>query len=336
MNELIQFSIIVPVYNVEAYLPQAIESVLAQRVTDWEMILVDDGSLDRSGEICDQYVAMDERIRVIHKGNGGLVSARQAGIAVCRGNYVLNLDSDDYWSEDLLSELETVIDQYHPDCISFGYLRVAEDGKPISELRSKIPEGFYSGEELRQVRNVMLYNPQNPEVNIGDIVYCAGTVAFRREMVSPIQLRVPKKIKLGEDVAVTIPFFSQCSSIYILDEIPYFYRCRTNAITQTFSYSEIQETMQLIQYLKTYAQKLPTENLVGYLYRLTENYWIKAARNLPNYREFKRCVDASLKIVPEEAIQYISNFHLNLKYTLRYFVIKNHFWLVFWLFYHRG
>ena len=89
------FSVIVPIYNIEKYIRRCIESVLSQSFADFELILVDDGSPDNSGAICDEYAEKDERIQVIHKENGGLVSARQAGIRVASGDYIFHLDGDD-------------------------------------------------------------------------------------------------------------------------------------------------------------------------------------------------------------------------------------------------
>ena len=91
-------SIIVPVYNVEPYIETCIQSLIRQTMGNIEVILVDDGSTDRSGELCDQYAEADERIRVIHKQNGGLSSARNAGISAAKGEYLLFVDSDDYVS----------------------------------------------------------------------------------------------------------------------------------------------------------------------------------------------------------------------------------------------
>ena len=91
------FSVIVPVYNCETYLRECIDSVINQTFSDWELILIDDGSSDASGEICDKYGALDERIVVIHKSNGGEFSARKAGIDAARGKYVIGLDGDDYF-----------------------------------------------------------------------------------------------------------------------------------------------------------------------------------------------------------------------------------------------
>ena len=336
-NKTVLFSIIIPIYNVEAYLSQAIESVLSQSVSDWELILVDDGSTDCSGEICDRYAALDGRIRVIHKPNGGLVSARQAGVAQCRGMYILNLDGDDYWDGDFLYHLESVIVQYHPDGILFGYRKVTEDGRPIGELYNKPAEGFHSGTSLAEIWDRMLYDPNYRDINNNMGAFCNGIVlaAFRREIVAPLQQIVPTQIKMGEDAAVTIPAVCRCKSIYFGNKIGYNYRMRRDSISHAFSRSQMQELELLTAHLKKYADHLPAWNLGCYTYRKMEGYWINAARNLPNYREFRACVSDSFNTISEDAIGHISQCPLKLKYRLRLFVVKHNLWYVLWLFYHR-
>lgn len=107
-------SVVVPVYNAQDYLPDCIKSIQNQSFTDWELILADDGSKDRSGKICDEYAARDSRIRVIHKANGGAADTRNRGAALARGQYVAFVDADDYLAENylayLLSLLETGAD----------------------------------------------------------------------------------------------------------------------------------------------------------------------------------------------------------------------------------
>ena len=103
------FSVIVPIYKVEKYLTRCIESVLEQSFSDYELILVDDGSPDACPGICDRYAEKDGRIRVIHKENGGLVSARQAGIRVAAGEYVFNLDGDDALAPGALASAHEII-----------------------------------------------------------------------------------------------------------------------------------------------------------------------------------------------------------------------------------
>lgn len=331
------FSIIIPAYGVEPYLPQAIESVLAQSVSDWEMILVDDGSKDNCGAICDAYAARDSRIRVIHKENGGLVSARQTGIMQSSGVYVLNLDGDDYWDSDMLSNLSLIIDQYMPDGILFGFRKVTQENQSAGELHNRVSEGMYTGERLLQVWNRMLYDPNNPELNGNFGIFCHGIVlaAFRREIVLPLQLAVPKQIRIGEDAAVTFPAICGCDSVYFTDRIMYNYRTFQQSMVRSFSQSEPGEMAMLISHLKEYATHLPAQNLDGYLYRGMEIYWVKAAKNLSSYAEFKACVQDSLRVIPENAFEGIARCKLKMKYRIRVFIVKHRLWYLFWRLYHK-
>lgn len=330
----VQFSIVVPVYCVEAFLPRAIESVLAQDFADWELILVDDGSPDDCGKICDKYAERDARIQVIHQENGGTASARMTGIGGCNGRYVLNLDGDDYWEKNLLSELQSVIEQYSPDCISFGYRRVTEEGEIIAEICPKVQRGFYYGESKKKILDKLLYDTQNPVHNTGNMIYSQGCSAFRREIVEPFQKLVPKNIKMGEDAAVTIPSMCQCESIYILDKNLYNYLARFNSVSYSFFLSSMKETLQLVNHFKKYADQVPTENIEGFLYREAENYWVKAASVIPDYRQFKSCVVKSLDGFPQKTLAVVSTFPLCLKSKLRLLIVKKNCWYLFWLFYH--
>lgn len=122
------FSIVVPIYNVEKYLPECIDSVLTQSYGNFELILVDDGSPDSSGKICDDYTAKDGRIRVLHKQNGGLSSARNAGIELSLGTYVIFLDSDDYWDDkQALENIHNRLVESEADVLVFPAKRFYEE-----------------------------------------------------------------------------------------------------------------------------------------------------------------------------------------------------------------
>jgi len=136
------FSIIIPVYNVEKYLNQCIDSVLAQDFTDYEVILVDDGSTDTSSAICDDYAKKFTQIKVIHKTNGGLSDARNFGIKEAQGDYLMFLDSDDFWNgRNILTEIHNIIKGNNPDLIITGYtLYFSEHNKKLSTDFSLIKE----------------------------------------------------------------------------------------------------------------------------------------------------------------------------------------------------
>ena len=120
-------SVIVPVYNVEKYLGECVDSVLTQTYTELEIILVDDGSPDRCGEICDEYALKDSRVKVIHKENGGLSDARNAGMKAARGKYIYFLDSDDYIAADAIEKLVGISEKEQTDIVYFDYVNIMED-----------------------------------------------------------------------------------------------------------------------------------------------------------------------------------------------------------------
>ena len=134
MSSNLFFSIIMPVYNVEDYLKQSINSVLTQSFVDYELILVDDGSTDSSGNICDNFSKTDKRIVVIHKENGGLSDARNQGTLKAVGKYLIYIDSDDFWDDCLaLEKLKLIIDKNNPDVVTWRYKKYFDDINQYSE-----------------------------------------------------------------------------------------------------------------------------------------------------------------------------------------------------------
>lgn len=127
-----KLSIIIPIYKVEPYLHKCINSILAQTFADFELILVDDGSPDKCGEICDEYAKRDTRIKVIHKENGGVSAARNAGLEIAQGEYIGFVDSDDYIEKDMYEILYKLSKEYDADIVECGFSIVKEDEvKPI-------------------------------------------------------------------------------------------------------------------------------------------------------------------------------------------------------------
>lgn len=122
-----EISIIVPVYNLADYLPKCIDSILAQTFTDFELILVNDGSTDRSREICESFARIDQRIKVIHKENGGVASSRNAGLAIAKGKYIGFVDNDDYIDKQMFEILYNNAKTYSSDIVVCDYLNVDED-----------------------------------------------------------------------------------------------------------------------------------------------------------------------------------------------------------------
>ena len=148
-------SIIIPVYNVENYLKQCIDSVLAQNYNNIEIILVDDGSTDSSGSICDEYAEKDKRIKVIHKKNEGQFIARQTGLELSTGDFCIFLDSDDYWEPYLIKKLQYIINKYQCDMIIFNKKDVFEN----TVIEGQLPfhnECVFIGEKKEELYKMLL------------------------------------------------------------------------------------------------------------------------------------------------------------------------------------
>lgn len=126
-----KISVIVPVYNAEKYLPRCIESIISQRNTEWELLLIDDGSQDNSGALCDDYAGKDSRIRALHKPNGGVSSARNVGLDNMKGEWVAFIDADDYVDQDFLS-----ITNSDADIIEKSYISLKEDGVFLNKKKN--------------------------------------------------------------------------------------------------------------------------------------------------------------------------------------------------------
>ena len=221
-----KFSIIVPVYNVEPYIRECIDSILAQIYGDYEAIFVNDGSTDASAIICEEYARIDKRIKVLHKENGGLVSARQAGVQEAHGTYCVAIDSDDWIKPSYLSEFSAIIDKYDPDIICSGLELV--DGTKIKIMMPPLDEGYYNREQIEKLifpRLIQSSKAERFEPNI-----CSK--AIRRELYVPYQLSVNTKIRNGEDSACTIPCFYHSQSVYILKECNYCYRYNRESMTK--------------------------------------------------------------------------------------------------------
>ena len=227
-------SIIVPAYNVENYIKQCIDSILAQTFTDFELILVDDGSKDSTGEICDAYAGKDARVRVIHKQNGGLVSARKAGLAEAVGEYAAYVDGDDWIAEDMFQRLCECAIMQKVDVVIADFLSAYTD-KEVKTTQN-MREGRYSKEELEtEVYPHMLCKEEYFSFGFFPCVW--GKI-FKRCLLLPNQMQVDESIRLGEDAACLYPLLLDADSIYYLKEqYLCYYRIRQSSMSHSVAKS---------------------------------------------------------------------------------------------------
>ena len=210
-----KISIIVPVYKVEQYLPKCIDSILAQTFQDWELLLVDDGSPDNSGKICDEHAQMDNRIRVYHKDNEGVSTARNLGLDNACGEYVMFVDSDDWLSTDCLQVCVDEIEKSKLDALQFGFISIYEN---METPRVKVQTLPLTGEEYVQANSFNV---------------CVGGGVYKRDIIEENNLRFPKELKLAEDQIFILSYFKHTHRIKYLDRAMYYYLQRADSVVHT-------------------------------------------------------------------------------------------------------
>ena len=212
-------SVIVPVYNVQRYLSQCVESILAQTYQRLEIILVDDGSTDGSGRLCDALAQRDERVRVIHKPNGGLSDARNAGTEACNGEFIFYLDSDDYLAQDAIMALVSIQSESHAEVVIGNYSYTYSDHDVITQPDTGTIQKYTRKEAISLLMQGKLQ-----------------TFAWGKLIRADIAKRHPFPVgKLFEDHFWTHLVFQDCETVVYSSKPMVHYRQRGNSISYTFN-----------------------------------------------------------------------------------------------------
>lgn len=214
-----RFSIIVPVYNGEKFLNICVDSVLADGGADWELILVNDGSKDGSGALCQVYAGQDERVRVIHQENKGPGGARNTGLENAKGEYVLFADSDDALVPGALERLRWAVEEFHPDILTFDYLADDGEGHLVPTKANIAPE------------NTPFRLEEHPEFL--NSMPATWARLWKRSLYMDSGIRYPERAFYGEDLQTSCKLFALADSIVYLPEHLYRYLDRPGSLMNT-------------------------------------------------------------------------------------------------------
>lgn len=271
-------SIIIPAYNVAGYLEKCLDSILAQTFQDYEVILVDDGSTDQTPEISDRYAEVDRRITVIHKQNEGVSIARNTGIEIAKGEYILFFDGDDFVEPYTCEELYKLIKEKQADTIIYGYHRYKQ-GKVNETCLPIFPEGVYEGQailnELVPHFIGLSYASINRWLCHEERALYVENPALWRVMVSSSiikenNIKFNKNLKVGEDTIFISEYLSYTSKCYI------YHKCYYYLVTR--------ETSTIYTYEKNPMAKLNGKmKLLDARNKLTERILMRTNINIDNY-----------------------------------------------------
>lgn len=291
-------SIIVPVYNVEKYLHRCLDSVAAQTFTNWECILVDDGSPDASGKICDEYAEKDPRFRVIHKANGGVSSARNVGLDAAEGDWISFVDADDWIEISMIEELYDFAKEKDADVVISGDARV---------------------------RNEKIVETHIPPTGIMSMpkdfaIYWQGPWAKLFKSTVLPNIRFPDGISLAEDLLFTFKIFFTSEKIYGLSVAGYNYFINPVSAVNTITYKKIEDELKV---LKTIEEILDKNHADKEWYAFLENRKILCKNKyifrleIPDYKLWKNTYpELSRKIIKK------GNLLQKLYYLCAYYDLK--------------
>ncbi|MBQ3415456.1 MAG: glycosyltransferase family 2 protein [Clostridia bacterium] len=306
MEELI--SIIVPVYNVEEYIEKCVESIINQTYKNIEIILVDDGATDNSGKICDELGKRDSRIKIIHKANGGLSDARNAGLKIAKGEYIGFVDSDDYIAKDMFETLYNLNKKYNSEISIVSFYEIYK-GKVIGVRDSKNLEELTKIEAIRELlidTNIQSY---------------AWNKLFKKELFDGLEFPTNKNF---EDIATTLLLFEKANKVVLLEDPKYYYVRRDNSIVGVRNYKTYKDYLDVIldkyNYLDGKYEELDLYNAYNYIINMIWVYTIIVAFDLEEvYKEFEKQYDLFEKLINKyenEITDKLDNYNKSVLYMM--------------------
>ena len=303
-------SVIVPVYNVEAYLERCVESLLGQTWANLEVILVDDGSPDGCPAICESYAKKDKRVRVIHQTNAGLSGARNSGIDLAEGEYLAFVDSDDYVASDFIAALYRVMQETKSEISQcrFDYVQ----GEPLKSEDSPVCR-VYEGDNLME----QLYGPEEEATYF----VVAWNKLYRRELFEEIRYPVGR---IHEDEATTYRLFHEGKKLAFLDHALYgYYTENTGSITSSFS-------KKRLQWLTAHEERITFFVENGYDRLLPQAYrklcdacitfYYRCTENVEDARLLRRELKKRLNLYHSQGRQWIADLPLRTRMGYRIFL----------------
>lgn len=324
INEFYKVSVIVPVYNVELYLEQCVYSLINQTYRNIEIILVNDGSKDNSGEICESFLDKDQRISVVHKENEGLGFARNTGLDYASGEFVTFIDSDDYAEEDMIELLIDGIIKYSADTCIGGFKRVNNNGRVL--YTEKYQESNYQGCQVYQdLFQRMLGSAPDKHDSIRMSVWNS---MYSMKIIKENNILFPsERVMISEDIIFDSDYYRYAECVCVIDSTAYNYRVTQGSLTQKYKADRAELTCILYDEMEQRISGVFEGDIA--LHRLQKQFFVNIRMCLSQEKRkvsgksFNEVVSSMNKICEMSTLQKVVNSYPNgnLKLNARIFVL---------------
>lgn len=325
------FSILIPVYNSEKYLQKCINSILMQTFQDFEIILVNDGSTDKSGQMCDELAAQNHCIKIIHQQNQGPLIARITAFNAASGEFILYMDSDDSWDSQLLSYIYDAFNDFQCDIVSFKWKHINYDNNITKEAPPTYPKAN------------IIYNIETliAKFLTDEVENSLCTRAVKRAKINNKQisnLSALKDLRIGEDMIQSFIMIKDCKTMVYLDKALYFYRENTKSLTHQSSIQKstkdvaiarehLRRLLKISKFNQPKYQRMLEKNFLEHY--LTDLVVLSSTNNIAMLKNISAEI-RQMKIY-KNAVHWIDQKQLSIKRRLLYNLEKRNWWRCFWM-----
>lgn len=287
-------SIIVPVYNVENYIRRCLDSILVQTFTDWECILIDDGSTDKSGEICDWYAVRDKRFKVLHKKNGGPGKARNFGIGIALGKWIGFVDSDDWIEKETYETVLEVAEAKKADLVQWEFIREYPEGSVLNKCK---PDSFFTSAQSSEYYHSSVW-----------------ASIFKRQIIKENSILFTETSVLSEDTLFNYQYYLKAKNCYYVGKCFYHYSQNSSSIIHNVTKEMIFKKKKIVDKISELAE---IGGGIGYVKNIKRNAKFEALawRKVPDFKLFRELYpEIKYKDLVSEEMSFKAKFYFLLIY----------------------
>lgn len=328
-----KFSVIVPIYNVKEYLPKCIDSIINQDYSDFELILINDGSTDDSLSICREYEKKDKRITILDKLNEGNTSSRKAGARIAKGEYIICVDGDDYVEQGYFSCVARALNKFEPDIVTLGHFSLEGNKKVLH--KNDVMQGFLKDKEYEEYKAKFIYDSTDKNIsNAGIATYSLCCKVVRRAIYIKAQELVENNIVIGEDMLCSLYCLEFSKTLLCLNDSYYVYRILKNSMMHSYNANKFEHFENTVKALIK-SGLVDNRRIHAYAFHALCNEYVGIAESVNSMIEFENKIIETQKFkllydmankVDKACCNFISRFKIwlvnNKKYRLMFFLLK--------------